>query len=230
MKLTNAKITGFFSMPSPALAEHNPTAYNNAMREMPAGAGTCAHCGTGIRHHVVCVDESGAKFFIGTTCAEKVGLNREQVRRRMTDEQVAARNKRNAERQAAYESREADKVAKNEAFHADRLEDDARIASGIVEAIGRDILEDVKENGWYGAAEVAECLLNGDLNNGGGYRMNSVSMYRLSDEAGKLMGRRNSKIYKQISASVEDAFSEDVVDYLENTPAQLGWTAKGFYS
>ena len=75
MTLQTARIIGFFSIPSPSLAEHNPQAYAEAMREIPANAGTCSHCGTGIVHHVVIVDETGKTRFIGTTCAEKVGCD-----------------------------------------------------------------------------------------------------------------------------------------------------------
>jgi hypothetical protein len=97
--LSTAKVIGFFSIPSADLAEHNPNAYNAAMAGLPAGAGTCSHCGMGIRHHVVIRDENGTRF-IGTTCAEKVGVSPECVRYKMTTEQVAARK---AERQSAVE-------------------------------------------------------------------------------------------------------------------------------
>jgi hypothetical protein len=89
-KLANATVIGFFSLPSPSLAEHNPSAYYNAMANSPSGAGTCSHCGTGIVHHVVIRDESGKTRFIGTQCAEKVGIDPEAIRLRKSREQIDA--------------------------------------------------------------------------------------------------------------------------------------------
>jgi hypothetical protein len=106
--LEHATIVGFFSIPSPALAEHNPAAYTAALAGLPAGAGSCSHCGMGILHHVVIRDEDGSQRFIGSMCAEKVGVPkaREAIRYRMTSEQLAARE---AEREA---KREAWQIAK----------------------------------------------------------------------------------------------------------------------
>lgn len=101
--LEHATIVGFFSIPSPTLAEHNPSAYAAAMAGLPEGAGSCSHCGMGIRHHVVIRDENGCERFIGCMCAEKVGVPkaREAIRYRMTTAQLAARDaKRAAEREA----------------------------------------------------------------------------------------------------------------------------------
>ena len=105
--LKASRIVGFFSLPSPSLAEHNPTAYQIAISEAPAGAGTCAHCGMGILHHVVIEDENGKRHFIGTTCAEKVGCDPEQIKHRWTDEDKAAWEARRLERQAAYDEKRA---------------------------------------------------------------------------------------------------------------------------
>jgi uncharacterized protein (DUF3820 family) len=104
MNLSKATILGFFSMPSPSLAEHNPSAYYNAMADMPRGAGTCAHCGTGIMHHVVVRDENGKTHFIGTQCAEKVGLDKECLRLKMSREEIAARDAARAEELAKFDA------------------------------------------------------------------------------------------------------------------------------
>lgn len=110
MNLTNATVTGFFSLPSPSLAEANPEAYNRAMAEAPAGSGSCAHCGTGIRNHVVIRTAEGTTAFIGTQCAIKVGEERvkQSVRERLTEEQLVAREQKVSQRRAA----DADLIAK----------------------------------------------------------------------------------------------------------------------
>ena len=93
MNLAAAKVVGYFSLPSAALAEHNPTAYQLAMAGAPAGAGTCAHCGTGILHHVVVRLPSGEQAFIGSECASKIGGDVARCSRmRLTAEQIEARD------------------------------------------------------------------------------------------------------------------------------------------
>jgi hypothetical protein len=92
--LKKAKIIGFFSIPSSSLAEHNPTAYNNAMKDIPNGAGVCSYCGRSIMHHVVIKDENDVTRFIGTECANKIGCDSEQIRNRLTDEEKEARKAR----------------------------------------------------------------------------------------------------------------------------------------
>lgn len=91
MNLTNATVTGYFSIPSASLAEVNPTAYTLAMASAPAGSGTCANCGMGIRHHVVIRLEDGQEVFIGCDCASRVGeeLIARAVKLRKTTEQLA---------------------------------------------------------------------------------------------------------------------------------------------
>ena len=104
MKLQNLQIIGFFSLPSPSLQEANPEAYASAMRDIPwdMGAGQCAHCGMAIMHHVVVRDSSdGKKKFIGTSCAERIGLDSEQIRYRRTPEEQAERE---AKRKARIEA------------------------------------------------------------------------------------------------------------------------------
>jgi DNA-binding protein H-NS len=124
MNLSNARVIGFFSLPSPALAEQNPAAYNAAMAGAPAGAGSCAHCGTGIVHHVVVATAAGATAFIGTSCAEKVGEERVKtcVRARLTDEQLMERE-RKAQAAAALRQAEEDANTARLAARAERLKD-----------------------------------------------------------------------------------------------------------
>lgn len=56
--------------------------------------GMCAHCSMGIKHCVIVVDpESGREVAIGTTCAERVGLDSAMVRRRETHAQREQRER-----------------------------------------------------------------------------------------------------------------------------------------
>jgi hypothetical protein len=109
MNLQKAIVIGFFSLPSPSLAEQNPNAYNNARAAAPVGAGSCGHCGMGIMHHVVIRLEDGTTGFIGTTCAEKVDDERVQccVRQKLTEEQLRERERKADELRARREAEEA---------------------------------------------------------------------------------------------------------------------------
>jgi len=107
LDLTNAVVVGFFSLPSPSLAEQNPSAYNAAMREVPKGAGSCQHCGTGILHHVV-IRIGAERHFIGQDCANRVGspMVRRCVRERLTAEQIEQREAKAKAAQAAWRAAE----------------------------------------------------------------------------------------------------------------------------
>lgn len=109
--LRTAEVVGFFSLPSPSLAEYNPAAYNSAMADAPAGSGSCAFCGNGIRHHVVVI-AGGRRAFIGTDCAARIGGTvGECVRQGVT-------SAKKAERDAYYARLSADR-AEQERQHAE---------------------------------------------------------------------------------------------------------------
>jgi hypothetical protein len=129
--LSSARVVGFFSLPSLWLAEHNPNAYNAAMADAPAGAGSCSHCGTGILHHVIIRDGDGPERFIGTSCALKVGVSPEAVRYRMTSDQLAARDAKRAENQAEWQRKRQAEEDTLAAFIAARRE----TVGGIVDML-----------------------------------------------------------------------------------------------
>lgn len=85
-----------------------------AAREVPGGS--CWHCGTSIR---ICVQaknlETGEVVDIGTTCAERIGLDRQELKRYLAErfaEQRYLRSKAYREaHQAEYDRREAEQAA-----------------------------------------------------------------------------------------------------------------------
>lgn len=134
LNLENAIVVGFFSLPSPSLAEVNPSAYNNAMAGAPRGAGTCAHCGTGILHHVV-IEIDSARHFVGTDCAMRVGSPSvvRCVRYRMTAEEMAAKDERRKQ--------EAARIAEASAAHAAKVAERTELLKDVIlplEASGND--------------------------------------------------------------------------------------------
>lgn len=153
LDLQNATVIGFFSLPSPSLAEHNPSAYNAAMAKAPAGAGSCQHCGTGIMHHVIIRLANGSTAFIGRDCANRVGspMVRRCVREQKTAEQIAERE---AAHIAQFEVRQAEQT-RIEAARA--LELQARFESL------RDIIEPLEAMGSDFHSSLASQLRQGSL-------------------------------------------------------------------
>jgi hypothetical protein len=71
------RFVGIVSIPTPALAEANPDAYQGALRDLPRdlvnGCGVCAHCGTPITNVCIVVDAQGRRYGIGSDCVLKTG-------------------------------------------------------------------------------------------------------------------------------------------------------------
>jgi len=152
LDLTNAVVVGFFSLPSPSLAGHNPAAYQAAMREIPKGAGSCQHCGTGILHHVV-IRIGASQHFIGCDCANRVGspMVRRCVREKLTAEQIA-------ERERAAEIRNAEWLAERQ-----RREDEHNAELQRRFELLRDIIEPLEALGSEFHASLASQLRSGSL-------------------------------------------------------------------
>lgn len=69
------RFVGVWTMPSRALLEANPDAYNLALAEAPkmeAGYGSCAHCTTPISNVYVIECANGARYGIGCDCILKL--------------------------------------------------------------------------------------------------------------------------------------------------------------
>lgn len=109
------KLVGFYAMPSKSLAEHNPSAYQNALAAMPrgVGCGSCAYCGTALVNNFIIESSDGNKSAVGCDCVEKTGD------RGLTDtiklkKRELAREKRAAARQAKWQAEEEKREAELE--------------------------------------------------------------------------------------------------------------------
>lgn len=69
------KCVGMFSMPSPKIAEANPTAYNTIMQSAPQEfrIGSCSVCGMGLVNNFLIKSLDGKKFSVGCDCIKKRG-------------------------------------------------------------------------------------------------------------------------------------------------------------
>lgn len=183
------------SLPSKSLAEHNPEAYQMALRALPHDVplGTCSHCGRGITHNFVCQSADGRRFAVGSECVDK-------TRDKALGDRVAIaaakieRDQRRAKADAAREKRRQAWLIAN----APRLEAEAkaqaeREAAASVEraaitsrwAFVLPILDG--QNGGF-CASIAQDIRNGNAPAG---RALSIT----ADIYAKAHGRRNSAAY-----------------------------------
>lgn len=110
---------GVASIPSPSLAEQNPTAYNNAMAMLPRGlgCGSCAFCGTAIMHNFIIESADGKRFVVGSDCVARtgdLGLVKEVKRERVRVAQEKRAVKRSlaaAEREAVWKAEREERAA-----------------------------------------------------------------------------------------------------------------------
>lgn len=94
--------------------------------------GVCAHCGMGIKHCVVVIEpESGDEVTIGTTCAERVGIDATMIRNRETH----AQRKEREERQQKNEDERARRNAPIIAARKAKREKRAKLLAPIIEGL-----------------------------------------------------------------------------------------------
>ena len=100
------RFVGIVSLPSRALAEQNPSAFANAMSEIPRGigVGTCAFCGQGIVNNAIVQDATGKRFVVGCDCIRKIST-RKLVSAMQAAINAEKRAKAKAAREAAHEAR-----------------------------------------------------------------------------------------------------------------------------
>lgn len=208
---------GMFELPSPSLAEHNPTAYNNAMRELPKGyhCGTCAVCGMPLKYNYLIKSADGQTFSVGSECVLKRGNHEKSLVDKIKAERNAIlREKRAAKRQAEWEVREAKRKERLEAEEQKQRERNGgltdlelyrqRKAAALAKrAELLAPLADFMVDGKGGFCDsVGEGLRNGELPRGRGINI-------MIDILAKRAGRRNSKAYNaeydRVSAIVDAA-------------------------
>jgi len=102
------RFVGLVSLPSPALAEQNPSAFANAMRDLPRGigVGTCAFCGQAIVNNAIVQDATGKRFVVGCDCIRKISTGK-LVSAMQAAINAEKRAKARLARNAAHEARRA---------------------------------------------------------------------------------------------------------------------------
>lgn len=193
------RIVGFYAMPSRALLEANPTAYNMALKMAPAdvSVGTCAMCGVGLTNNYIIRSADGKKHAVGCDCVLKINNTRlttdiKELQRK------ARREKKEAERQAKAAAYEAELQAQKDrnggltdyelAVKQRQEAERARLAPQIA-LLSQ--LADELEDGKYGFCDsVAKDLRNARVPTGRGLTI-------MLDILAKKAGRVNSKAYAE---------------------------------
>lgn len=113
------------ALPSPTLAEHNPSGYTNAMvaageeaRAFGVALGVCNSCGMGLVNNVVIRDAHRKHFVVGCDCARKTNDARLMSRVEYL-EKKRKRAVRAAQREQQWQERAA-KIAAEEAAQRER--------------------------------------------------------------------------------------------------------------
>ncbi|WP_415912306.1 hypothetical protein [Neptuniibacter sp. QD37_11] len=207
------RCVGLYSFPSKALAEANPTAYNNQLNAMPRGygCGSCLVCGTGLTHNFLIESKDGVKFSVGCDCVTKRGDAKliTEVERLEKERQKALRE---ARRQKKQEERQAKVDAEHEAqrernggltdyeqMQADiqALEDAAKevVAEDLYTLIG--FAADLRDGKGGFCDSIARTLDEGELPYGRGYDL-------MLEILAKKAGRKNSKAYNARLEELEE--------------------------
>lgn len=115
------RCVGFASLPNRELAEKNPTAYNNALRDMPSGYhyGTCQYCSTALTNHCLIKSSDGKQFVVGSECVRKTG-DRGMVDFAARAKREAVQARKQAERQMLWEAGREEREAKEAEAKAQR--------------------------------------------------------------------------------------------------------------
>ena len=131
------EFVGSILLPSPALAEHNPSAYNAALNMAHKEAsnygvvlGSCYHCGMGLMHHCIIEDSKGKTFIVGNVCVQK------------TADQYLGEKTKIAARKMAATVREQNKQIKHEIWLASPSEENPELSNEQLAEVKRQERED----------------------------------------------------------------------------------------
>lgn len=199
------KVVGMVSIPSPSLAEQNPSAYNAALRNLPQGigVGTCAACGTPIMHNFIVKSADNQTHCIGSECIKKVHdatlttQAKEIVRKQ---KQEAKRELQRARAEEAYARREAELDKERAAnggmtnWEINKKKEDEILAHKLEKLAP---LAAALKDGKRGFRDsVARDLMNGHVPQGRGLDI-------MIDILSKQAGRSGSLAYKQRQEEIE---------------------------
>lgn len=204
MGLGPYKWVGMYSLPSSDLAEKNPSAYQEALREMPklkGGCGTCYACGMAIIHICIVADRDGVLYGVGTDCVEKTedphlgnaaklatAKRLKEIRRQKREE------KWHADR-AAYLEENKDRLAAEQTAREEKEAARLRAIEARLDAIGRPVVKALEAAAQ--TSEFFESLHKQIVSEG------SLSPRQAQFVAKLVLGRRSKKNETEFDALVD---------------------------
>lgn len=202
------RVVGVVELPAPSLAEHNPTAYKNALASLPHGygIGSCRCCAASLKNNYLIESHDGKKFAVGSECVNKAGdkglVNEMGYVRRQAD-----RDKRFREREAAHIARLEEERARNGGLTDDEVAAQRREqeATARLEALAPllEVLEPIAHrlaDGRGGFRDsVAKDLREGKIPEGRGLDI-------MVEILAKGKGRRRSDAYEDEAERLYDLF------------------------
>lgn len=205
------RLYGVWSMPSKAILEQNPAAYNIAMRSKPSCCkGSCDHCGTGITHHFMIVDANDDLYVVGSSCVGHLGdtkLEDEvkvQARKIRNDIAKERRDQKRAEERAAREAElEAQKernggLTDYELGIKERQDKEAADREHRKE-VAKPILDVLGKVGGYFCDDMDYAIIRGN-------NLSPNQQRVIIEIAAKQFGRKNSKAYKEAYPDIEEQY------------------------
>lgn len=219
-------VVGMYSLPSKTLAEQNPTAYMNALRDMPqgVGCGMCAYCGHDLINNFIIQSSDNKKFVVGSECVNKAG-DKGMVSEMKLIKNKIAREKRFEKQRAEIAVRVAEANSRREAAEAIQRKNNNGYTDE--EIIGLKLRRKIKilaplaqrlADGKGGFRDsIAEDLKRGELPRGRG-------MDIMMDILAKRGGRQQSKGYIAEWDQVNEIIHESIkpIENISDLLADLG--------
>lgn len=175
----------------------------------PMAGGTCAHCGTCIRHAYIIRDKNGKEFDVGSECVAKAGLPPKILTAVKAEKNRQAAIKRQEKREADREARLQAQRDKNGGLTDwqlkqkqidDEIQERKKRLAPIVAEL-KPYAESIRDGKQGFCDSIAETLERGDLPRGRG-------LYIMIDILAKSKGRGNSKAYNAEYENLENFFEK----------------------
>lgn len=217
------RLLGVWSMPTVAMSETNPAAYEAEMKSRPTFCnGSCDHCGTGITHHYMVMDADGKRFAVGSSCIEKLGdcdlvsaaskHRREQLAKARQEERIKRFESCKAAREATLdEERLLNGGLTNAELESEIRRENEKLRLNQRREVIAVFEEDLAKSGDFGKSIVAS-FLKGSIPSG-------YALKICAEILAKKHGRKSSKAYLAAFPEKQELI-ESAVKQLANLNAE----------
>lgn len=208
------KVVGIWDMPSRSLLEHNPEAWNNALRTAPCRVGSCHYCGHELIVHFIIKSSDSKIFAVGSECVRKTGekglIDKMKALQKARDREI-----RRAKQAAACIARLEEQRQRNNGLTDYELQEQQRLEAARLHlerlkpviALLSPLADEIADGADGFCDSIAASLRRGELPRGRGYSLTV-------DILASRKGRRNSNAYKTEDSRVSEILGQ-AADLLE---------------